>query len=98
MNLEYEAFMQEIESLIDMKIKDFMKNEGVYICYPAAVQQVDSHNDKCVINSAKMGTQKEILNKSSEDLKMNDSVLVMQKYGTAAENCFIIAKNQSKRS
>ena len=93
-NLEYEAFMSEIESLIEAKVRDILKNEGFYYCYPATVQKVE--NDRCSINSVRWGNQSRILNKSNDLLQMNDSVLVMQRYGTAVEDGFIIAKNGGK--
>ena len=41
---------------------------------------------------------KNVLNKSGEELLEGDTVTVMEKYGSNYSNCFVLAKNQDKRT
>ncbi len=92
---EYEEFMNEIRSVIKQEIKQFLSNEGFYRCVPAQVTKVD--NDKCSLDAVTTGL-KNVLNKSGEELLEGDTVTVMEKYGSNYSNCFVLAKNQDKRT
>lgn len=91
----YQEFMDEIKSLIHQEIKQFLKNEGFYRCVPAKVTQ--TNNDKCSLDTVSTNLSN-ILNKSGEELVEGDSVVVMEKYGSNYSNCFVLAKNQNKRT
>lgn len=92
---EYEEFMNEIRSLIKQEIKQFLSDEGFYRCVPAQVTKIN--DDKCSLDAVTTNL-KNVLNKSGEELLEGDTVTVMEKYGSNYSNCFILAKNQNRRT
>ena len=90
MNNEYQDFMNEIKSLINQEVDNKLKNNGFYRCIPAIIIYA---NENSTFNVDAIDTTiNNLMNKTGEELKIGDSVLVMEKYGSNYSNCFIFAK------
>lgn len=98
-NEEYNKFRENIKEIIREEVNKELKSNNLYKTYSGVVldvQQIEGNTDpfqqRCGVDL--VFTQvKNLLNKSGQILKTNDTVIIFEKIGSNLSNCFIAYKS-----
>lgn len=98
-NEEYSKFRENIKEIIREEVNKELKSNNLYKTYSGVVldvQQTEGNTDpfqqRCGVDL--VFTQvKNLLNKSGQILKTNDTVIIFEKIGSNLSNCFIAYKS-----
>ena len=94
---EYNKFRDNIRTIIIEETNKILQSKNLYETHSGTVLDVttdvtDPYAQLCSVDL--VYTQvKSLLNKSGQLLKVGDSVIVFEKVGSHASNCFIAFKN-----
>lgn len=98
-NEEYKKFRENIKEIIREEVYKELKNNNLYKTYSGVVidvQQSENNTDPfkqhCSVDLA-FTQVKNLLNKTGQFLKIDDTVVIFEKIGSNLSNCFIAYKN-----
>lgn len=96
-NFEYNKFRENIRTIIMEEVDKILRSKNLYETHSGTVLDVtpnvtDPYKQSCSVDLV-YTQMKSLLNKSGQLLKAGDSVVVFEKFGSHASNCFIAFKN-----
>ena len=96
---EYDKFRENIKTIIKEEMETLFIQNNLYRTHSGTVLDVSQPTDNTDPFQQKCGVDlvytqvKDLLNKSGQTLKINDSVIIFEKIGSNFSNCFIAYKN-----
>lgn len=96
-NFEYNKFRENIRNIIAEETNKILQSKNLYETHSGIVLDVNSDTTDpyaqiCHVDLV-YTQMKTLLNKSGQLLKVGDSVVVFEKFGSHASNCFVAFKN-----
>ena len=94
---EYKKFRENIRSIIAEETQKILQNKNLYETHSGTILDVtadvtDPYAQLCTVDLV-YTQMRSLWNKSGQLLKVGDSVVVFEKFGSHASNCFIAFKN-----
>ena len=96
-DLEYKKFRENIRSIIAEETQKILQDKNLYETHSGTILEVttngtDPYSQLCTVDLV-YTQMKSLWNKSGQMLKVGDTVVVFEKFGSHASNCFIAFKN-----
>lgn len=94
---EYKKFRENIRVIVEEEVMQILQEKNLYETHSGTVTDIvvkstDSYSQLCNVDLV-YTRMKSLLNKSGQLLNVGDSVIVFEKIGSQASNCFIAFKN-----
>lgn len=94
---EYKKFRENIRTIVEEEVTQILQQKNLYETHSGTVTDIVAKSENPyaqLCNVDLVYTQmKSLLNKSGQLLSVGDSVIVFEKMGSQASNCFIAFKN-----
>lgn len=94
---EYKKFRENIRTIVEEEVLQILQQKNLYETHAGTVTDIvvkseDSYAQLCNVDLV-YTQMKSLLNKSGQLLSIGDSIIVFEKIGSQASNCFIAFKN-----
>ena len=94
---EYKKFRENIRTIVEEEVTQILQQKNLYETHSGTITDIvvkseDPYTQLCNVDLV-YTQMKSLLNKSGQLLRVGDSVIVFEKMGSQASNCFIAFKN-----